>query len=324
MKKLLLFFCLSPFIVKSQTLTEIGAFQAATGRDTLLTGQGSQLSINQNILLPTAGSTAADANSIGVTSYRSVQITIVPASGTVTAGVITFEQSNDNFVSTAVPLFLYDVSSITANPVSSYTVVASTPRTFAGNLACKYVRARISTAITGTTTGVQAFTTMRTSPFIPSSQYVYNATAANLQTTATISGNPTVFIGNTPNTTAILVESRTGTSNGSTATTVNSAATTNAAFIKASPGMLYQVICFNSTVSTKYVRLYNKTSAPTVGTDVPVMIIAIPALSSKEVSLGDVGLKFSSGIAYSITGSGTVLDATAVAVGDVLVTFNWQ
>jgi len=111
--------------------------------------------------------------------------------------------------------------------------------------------------------------------------------------------------------------------NGNTSTAVNSAATTNAAFAKASAGTIYSISAMNTSAATKYVRIYNKASAPTVGTDVPVLVIAIPATSSKELSFG-VGLTFGTGIAYAITNAAGVTDATAVVAGDVQLLINWQ
>ncbi len=122
---------------------------------------------------------------------------------------------------------------------------------------------------------------------------------------------------------AWLAEPRTGTTNGTTTTALNSAATTNATVLKATAGMVFYIGLHNTTAAAKYFRLYNKATAPTVGTDVPVQIITVPANSSKELTI-NYGLKFATGIGYAITNAATVLDATAVAAGDVLLTINWQ
>lgn len=113
------------------------------------------------------------------------------------------------------------------------------------------------------------------------------------------------------------------TSNGTTTSTVNSAATTNATNIKTSVGIVFQVNANNASAAAKYVRLYNKSSAPTVGTDVPIIVITIPASSSKEISYDGVGVRFSSGIGYAITGGAAYNDSTAVALGDVQLEITW-
>ena len=186
MKKLLiLLFLLIGIASFAQTTGELQTILSTSQTDSYITGQGSQTALNQNVILATAGTGATDAVSGGTISYRAILIHIVPASGTVTAGAITFEGSNDNFVSTALPILLYDMSSQGANPVSTYTLAASTPRYFGGYIPFRYVRARISTGVTGTTTGVQAFTTLSRQDFIPPSWNVTQATAANLNATVT-------------------------------------------------------------------------------------------------------------------------------------------
>lgn len=112
------------------------------------------------------------------------------------------------------------------------------------------------------------------------------------------------------------------TSSGTSLFTVNSAATTNGAAIKTSAGNLYGISAMNASASTKFVRFFNKASAPTVGTDVPIMVVAVPATSSKEIEYVPA-VRFSTGIAVAITGGAAATDATAVAAGDVqlLVSF---
>ncbi len=118
-------------------------------------------------------------------------------------------------------------------------------------------------------------------------------------------------------------QSVTAATNTSTSTSVNSAAGTNAGNAKASAGLVYSISAMNASAATKYVRLYNTAAAPTVGTTVPVMVVAIPATSSKEIEFS-VGLKFVTGISYAITGGAAVLDATAVVAGDVQLFLNWN
>lgn len=98
--------------------------------------------------------------------------------------------------------------------------------------------------------------------------------------------------------------------------TVNSAATTNAANIKATAANLYGISAMNTSASTKYVRFYSKATAPTVGTDVPIMVVAIPATSSKEIEYVPA-LRIVTGLGVAITGGAAATDTTAVAAGDV-------
>ena len=107
------------------------------------------------------------------------------------------------------------------------------------------------------------------------------------------------------------------------ALTLNSAASTNATVIKASPGDLYEISLTNYSAAPKFVKLYNKASAPTVGTDVPTLTIALPANTEKVYEFGAQGKRFPSGIALAITSLQPVADATAVAAGDVVASLSW-
>ena len=103
---------------------------------------------------------------------------------------------------------------------------------------------------------------------------------------------------------------------------VNSLATTNGALIKAGSTQLTAYCINNASASSRWVRFYNKGTAPTVGTDVPVLVTQVPASTSKEVSFGE-GHQFPLGLGIAITGAAPVLDTTAVAAGDVQVCLNY-
>lgn len=151
---------------------------------------------------------------------------------------------------------------------------------------------------------------------------VQRFTLATDQAACSVAGLFSVKIDQTTQGTTNAVVSKVAASMGSTAVALNSAATTNAAFAKASAGCLFSISANNAAAAAKYVRFYNKASAPTVGTDVPIMVISLPALTSKEISFGN-GKLFSTGIAYAITNLPAVLDATAVAAGDVQLAFDY-
>lgn len=104
-----------------------------------------------------------------------------------------------------------------------------------------------------------------------------------------------------------------------TAYIINSAATTNATSIKASGGNLYSITISNSAASPRYVKIYNKGSAPTVGTDFPVLVIPIAASSVYAIEFGVYGLRLGTGIALAITGAMADADTTAVGSAEVKV-----
>lgn len=99
---------------------------------------------------------------------------------------------------------------------------------------------------------------------------------------------------------------------------ISSAASTNATVVKAAPGTLFNLIIHNTTGANKphYLRLYNKSTVPIVGTDVPMAVIQIIHATSKEISFSS-GITFTQGIAYSITDSPSLLDATPVTANAI-------
>lgn len=93
------------------------------------------------------------------------------------------------------------------------------------------------------------------------------------------------------------------------------AATTNGANIKATAGNLYELLVFNVTAATIYVKLYNKASAPTVGTDVPILTIPVAAGAVWQGEFGRIGKRFATGISIAVTGAAAATDATVIAAG---------
>jgi hypothetical protein len=104
---------------------------------------------------------------------------------------------------------------------------------------------------------------------------------------------------------------------------VNSLATTNGALILTGTSGL-QAFYATNTGAVAFVKLYNKATAPTVGTDVPEMIIPVPHSSGGvpgvvEVTPGFNGYRFPLGLGIAITGGVADTDTTAVAAGQVKV-----
>jgi hypothetical protein len=108
-----------------------------------------------------------------------------------------------------------------------------------------------------------------------------------------------------------------------TPSNINSAASTNATSVKASAGTLFGISCSNSGAAAAFVKLYNKASSPTVGTDVPVITIPIAASGIVSVNLGTLGHRFATGIALAITNLVADSDTTAVAANQVKVALDY-
>ncbi|MFT3671302.1 hypothetical protein [Aestuariivirga sp.] len=108
-----------------------------------------------------------------------------------------------------------------------------------------------------------------------------------------------------------------------TTSNTNSAASTNATSVKASAGTVYNVTATNINAAIRYLKLYNKASAPTVGTDVPVLTIPIPATGSVNLPFGELGKRFATGIAFAITAAAADTDTTAVAASEIKVSIDY-
>lgn len=136
------------------------------------------------------------------------------------------------------------------------------------------------------------------------------------------SGTWTVQPGNTANTTAWLTSPRPSTSGGLAAPCRTiSAASTNATSCKASAGQLYGWSFSNTNAEERYLKIYNKASAPTVGTDTPIQTILIPGATTGAGNnwASDMGIPYSTGIAYAITTGPTDADTGAVAANEIIV-----
>lgn len=96
----------------------------------------------------------------------------------------------------------------------------------------------------------------------------------------------------------------------------SAAATTNATSAKAAAGYLYGASGYNAAAAVRYLKFYNKASAPTVGTDVPVLTIALAPSAAFSFNFGS--LYFSTGIAYAMTTGAADADTGALTLADVV------
>ena len=109
----------------------------------------------------------------------------------------------------------------------------------------------------------------------------------------------------------------------STAYAAVTAATTNAAVVKSSGGNLFAVVVSNPTAAAINVKLYNKATTPTVGTDVPLMTIPVAAGAHVALEYGRLGMRFGSGIGIAVTAAMGATDTTVVTAGaQVLLSYN--
>lgn len=116
------------------------------------------------------------------------------------------------------------------------------------------------------------------------------------------------------------------TAGGWTPVSTVSAASTNATSLKASAGQVGHVTVTNINAAMRYLKFYNKASAPTVGTDTPVYVIPLPGGTTgtgATTSFG-AGLEFPTGIAWALTTGPTVGDTGAVAASEIIVSIGYK
>jgi hypothetical protein len=101
------------------------------------------------------------------------------------------------------------------------------------------------------------------------------------------------------------------------------AATNNATSLKASAGKVGGWVFSNANAAARYVKFYNKASAPAPATDTPVFVVAVPggtaALPTVVTSNDAVGMAFATGIAFAVVGGMGDTDNTSVSAGDMSV-----
>jgi hypothetical protein len=196
-----------------------------------------------------------------------------------TTGVVTPAWSNDgvNWVT---------ATTHTENGATGTTFNAVGLRTT--SVRARYFRLRLTTATTAGTT------TLNVATFQQDLSPAIGTQPISGTVTATVTGGTTLPV--TP-TTAF----------------TNSAATTNATSTKASAGTVWSIVVNNNNAAARYLKLYNKASAPTVGTDVPVIVIVIAPGTTYKLDGGSNGIRFATGIAWALTAGAADSDTAAVA-----------
>lgn len=217
---------------------------------------------------------------------------------TATANVTPRASRIENIPDEAVDLYLYLWSfNGTTNPASSTTWTVSfvsiesypnIPVQFAGSRHLGTQAAIPAQIVSGTITSVTGVTTV---------------TTVTTVSTVTTAGTPAV-----PATPYFL----------------NSAASTNGALILTGTSGVCAFWASNTGATAAFVKLYNKATAPVVGTDVPEMIIPVPAAAGgvpgvAELSPGFNAYRFPLGLGIAITGGSADSDTTAVAASQVKV-----
>lgn len=181
-----------------------------------------------------------------------------------------------------------------ANTIETATGVLAAQPVYGWEMSVNALK-RVRVRCTARTSGTQSWR------FVQGTYATEPIPAAQVSATQPVSGT----ISNTPTT--------------PTPSNITSAATTNATSVKATAGTVYSLVASNTGAAAAFLKLYNKASAPTVGTDVPVLTISIPAGGTVTIPFGATGHRFTTGIALAITNLAADSDTTAVAASQVKV-----
>lgn len=254
---------------------------------------------------PVSGSIGANGATVTVTDLYDMDGVLIRTAGTF-SGTIAFEVSNDgaNWYS------LYMVRGSSGTGEASRALTGTTLESWRANISgWGQVRVRCTAYTSGTAAIAIAPVNMAFEPAAVSSVTVGGSVTATLAASANLAADVASGV-------------RTTATNALSRTKVVSAASTNATLVKASAGRVYGWWFANTTASWRFVKLFNKASAPVPGTDIPVDVIAVPPNSSIDVQ-SEIGWAYTTGIGLSVTAAFADLDATAVAAGDVLGGLLW-
>lgn len=93
---------------------------------------------------------------------------------------------------------------------------------------------------------------------------------------------------------------------------------TNATVVKNAPGKVYGYIVNNTNAAARYLKLYDKATAPTIGTDTPKMTIMVPSGRTETYFARD-GIEFTAGISFGTTTGLVDSDNGALTANETVV-----
>jgi hypothetical protein len=254
----------------------------------------------------TTGNITANGQTIFINTERFSNL-MIHCTGTFSTVNVTFEGSLNSTNGTDGAWFGVQAIRSNANTIETATGNLSAAPAYAWELsvnALKYFRVRA----TAWTSGTQAWT------MIPGTYATEPIPGAQISGTQPVSGTVTATVA-------------AGTINPVVPATpyfLNSAATTNGALVLTGTSNVSSFYATNEGASVAYVKLYNKATAPTVGTDIPEMIIPVPAAVSgvpgvANPNIGFHGFRFALGLGIAITRNAIHTDTNAIGAGEVKV-----
>lgn len=255
----------------------------------------------------TSGNITANSQTVFANVDRASNVTISMVATSLVGHNATFEYSNNSTTGTDGNWYGVQVARSNANTAETATgVLAATP-VYGWEVsvnAYKWIRVRATAHTSGTAAYIIKQGTYATEP-VPIIQVTGTQPVSGTVTATVTAGTINPVVPATPY-------------------FLNSAATTNGALIITGTSNVSSFYATNEGATTAYIKLYNKATAPTVGTDIPEMIIPVPAAVSgvpgvANPNIGFHGYRFALGLGIAITGAAVHTDTTAVAAGQVKV-----
>ena len=254
----------------------------------------------------TVGNVTSASSTVPVNCERFSNL-MLHCAGTFAGANCTFEGSLNSTNGVDGNWFAVQAIRSNANTIETVTGVLAAAPAYAWELsvnALKYFRVRA----TAWTSGTQVWT------MIPGTYATEPIPAAQVSATQPVSGTVTATVAN-------------ATANPAVPTTpyfLNSAATTNGALVITGTSNVSSFWATNEGATTAYVKLYNKATAPAVGTDVPEMIIPVPPAVSgvpgvANPNIGFHGFRFALGLGIAVTRNAVHTDTTAIGASEVKV-----
>lgn len=281
-----------PLAIRHDADVTDGADATPTGLHTDAAGR-LKVSTSASACPVVTGNLSAAAGAVALDVSRCAGV-VVHAKGVFAGVAAVFEASLDSTNGVDGTWFGAQASRSNANIIETATGTMGSSPTYAWELSTngyRWFRVRHTAWTSGTATWVLSPTTHPTEP-VPA-----------------IPAHPVTGSGSfaiVPAATSVLVYSLT------------TAASTNAASVKATAGSLMELTVSNPTATPAFVKLYDKATAPTVGTDVPKVTIPVAAGAIVALNLGLLGKRFSVGIALAVTAAAAATDV-AVAVAGVQI-----
>lgn len=282
---------------------------------TVADGDLNTLNMDEEGRLKVASKPASYAATVGnVTSATSTVVVnterfsnlMIHCAGTFAGVNCTFEGSLNSTNGTDGNWFAVQAIRSSANTIETTTGVLAAAPAYAWELsvnALRYFRIRA----TAWTSGAQVWTlfpgTYATEP-IPGAQSSGTQPVSGT-VTATVTGG--TVVGVAPTTTNAIL---------------SSAATTNGTVVKASAGTIYGLTVSNTGATAAFVKLHNSTTI-TVGTTAVALTVPVPAGGVVSLAWGTQGMRYATGICYSITNLAADTDTTAVGLNNVKVNLSY-